>query len=82
LIYLADSFGYLGSVGILFYKNFSYPNISWLVFFKSGSIIISIAGLILTISSMIYFYKKYKRETILEAKGDLDMMVANDLRQI
>jgi len=31
---------------------------------------------------MIYFYKKYKRETILEAKGDLDMMVANDLRQI
>jgi MFS family permease len=33
LIYIADSFGYLGSMGVLLYKNFGQANISWLQFF-------------------------------------------------
>lgn len=60
LIYLADSFGYLGSMGILFFKNFANPNLSWLSFFSQSSIIISITGVILIIISIIYFQIKYK----------------------
>ena len=60
LIYLADSFGYLGSVGVLFYKNFGHPNVSWLDFFKTGSLWISICGLLLTFLSMAFFKSKYR----------------------
>jgi len=82
LIYLADSFGYLGSVGVLFYKNFSFPDISWLAFFKSGSIMVSLVGMILTSSSMIYFYHKYKRKTSRVGIHDLNVGIVNELEQV
>jgi len=62
LIYLADSFGYLGSVSILFYKNFAQPNLSWLDFFVNASYIVAFFGTILMIFSMIYFSINYKRK--------------------
>ncbi len=61
LIYLADSFGYLGSMGILIYKNFANPNLSWLNFFTQSSIMISFSGIILIMISMLYFYSKYRK---------------------
>ena len=59
LIYLADSFGYLGSIAVVFYKNFGQPNLSWLEFFLSGGYIISVVGTLLIFGSMIYFHVKH-----------------------
>jgi Family of unknown function (DUF5690) len=60
-MYVADSFGYLGSVAVLFYKEFGQANLSWLDFFISGGYIISVVGTLLIFGSMLYFHLKYKR---------------------
>lgn len=59
IIYVADSFGYLGSTLILFVKNFSNLSMTWTDFFSKMVLIISVAGVVLTIFSMLYFKKKY-----------------------
>ncbi len=59
LIYLADAFGYLGSIGVLLYKEFGQPQLSWLDFFIQAGYIMSVAGSLLIIGSMIYFYYKH-----------------------
>ncbi len=64
LIYLADSFGYLGSVGVLLFKEFGNTQLSWLEFFMSAGYILSIAGSILISMSLIYFILKYKSWTM------------------
>ena len=60
IMYVADSFGYLGSVGVLFFKEFGYAKLSWLNFFLSGGYIVSFIGTILIAGSMIYFHYKHK----------------------
>lgn len=55
LIYIADSFGYLSSVGILLYKNLGHSTISWFDFFISFSTITSVVGIAITVVSLIYF---------------------------
>lgn len=65
LIYIADSFGYLGSMLVLLYKNFGQPSLSWLEFFKNGTYFISILGTVITITSLLYFIKKKKQDTIM-----------------
>ncbi len=64
LIYLADSFGYLGSVGVLLFKEFGNTQLSWLEFFMSSGYILSIAGSLLITASLVYFIAKYKSWTI------------------
>jgi MFS family permease len=61
LINLADSFGYVGSVSVLFYKQFGQANLSWLDFFITCGYVLSIAGTILITLSLFYFYKKHQR---------------------
>jgi hypothetical protein len=61
IMYVADSFGYLGSVGVLFFKEFGYAKLSWLNFFISGGYILSAAGTLLIGGSMIYFHIKHRR---------------------
>jgi MFS family permease len=58
LIYVADSFGYLGSVGVLFYKNFGQSEISWLQFFIRSSYVITFAGSGLMLLALLYFQRK------------------------
>jgi MFS family permease len=60
LIYLADSFGYLGSVGVLLFKEFGNAELSWLEFFISSGYILSLAGSVLIVLSLVYFILKYK----------------------
>jgi len=62
LIYIADAFGYLGSMTVLLYKNFGQGNVSWLKFFMNGTYIISAIGCLATVLSLVYFKKKYKNE--------------------
>jgi len=54
-IYIADSFGYLGSVGALLYKNFSHKELSWFNFLTTTSYSLSITGSLLIIISLLYF---------------------------
>ncbi len=60
LIYLADSFGYIGSVGVLMTKEIFKVKLNWVTFFSNSVMILSVAGLALTIFSTIYFMKKYR----------------------
>jgi hypothetical protein len=60
LIYLADAFGYLGSIAVMIYKEFGQPTLSWLEFFIRAGYMMSVVGSLLIISSMIYFYYKHK----------------------
>ena len=59
IIYLADSFGYLGSNVILITKNFLKSDISWSDFFIKLLLTMSVAGIVLTLISAIYFRTKY-----------------------
>jgi Family of unknown function (DUF5690) len=61
IIYIADSFGYLGSVGVLFFKEFGHAELSWLDFFISSGYIISIIGTLLIAGSMLYFHLKHRQ---------------------
>jgi hypothetical protein len=58
LIYVADSFGYLGSVGILIFKNFSNKELSWFRFLTQSSFGLAITGSLLMIASIVYFRNK------------------------
>ncbi len=60
LINLADSCGYVGSVAVTFYKNFGQANLSWLEFFISTSYVLSVAGTLFMIISLVYFQRKHK----------------------
>jgi MFS family permease len=66
LIYIADSFGYLGSMLILIYKNFGQPSLSWLEFFIDGTYLIAILGTMITIISLLYFLKMKKHNDVAE----------------
>lgn len=61
LINLADSCGYVGSVTVLFYKNFGHANLSWLEFFISVGYVLSAAGTLLMAGSLYYFTRKHAR---------------------
>jgi hypothetical protein len=72
LIYIADSFGYLSSVGALLYKNFAAPNISWLKFFLSCGYYIAVISSALMVLSYIYL----KRENAKADKTSEAVLVA------
>jgi hypothetical protein len=62
LIYVADAFGYLGSVGVLITKEILHVKLRWTSFYSYGVAILSIVGVAGTIVSLIYFSTKYKKE--------------------
>jgi hypothetical protein len=61
VIYVSDAFGYLGSLGVVFYKNFFNYNIRWIDFFSTSGLWLSTMGLVLIILSFFYFKNKYKQ---------------------
>jgi hypothetical protein len=58
LINVADAFGYLGSVGLLLYKDFGQPQLSWLSFFVGFSHVMAWLGAALFAVSLIYFMRR------------------------
>jgi hypothetical protein len=64
IMYVADSFGYLGSIGVLIFKELGYQDISWLAVFLTSGYIISVAGSILTLGSMLYFHFKHRAASV------------------
>ncbi|ANF50760.1 hypothetical protein A0O34_09615 [Chryseobacterium glaciei] len=64
LIYFVDSFGYLGSVLILLYKNFGSSQTSWLNFYIKLNYIIVVIALIFSLIAFIMFRKKSRKNKI------------------
>lgn len=64
LMYVADAFGYLGSIMVMFYKSFGGKNLSWLQFFTKAAYVEAAACLILMNLSLIYFFQKYEYKKI------------------
>jgi hypothetical protein len=60
LIYIADAFGYLGSVIILLYKNFGEANISYLDFFIVLVYIIAVLCVVKSVLTYFFFRRKYQ----------------------
>ncbi len=61
LIYVADSFGYFGSVGVLISKEVLKVKLQWVDFYSQGVIILSVLGIVGAIVSLFYFSNKYKK---------------------
>ncbi len=61
LIYVADSFGYLGSVSVMLGKELFHVHLQWVPFYTHGVIILSVLGLAGTFLSMFYFSARYKK---------------------
>ena len=59
IMYIADAFGYLGSVTLLFTKEFVGMQLSWTSFFIHAVIFISVAGISGTLIAAVYFRRKY-----------------------
>ena len=60
MIYVTDAFGYLGSVGLLLYKNFGQASLSWLEFFIRFSYGTGIVCTLCFSFSLVYFSRTVK----------------------
>ena len=58
LIYVADSFGYLGSVSVLLSKEIFKVQLNWVHFFSNSVMVLSVAGVFISIYAARYFSKK------------------------
>ena len=55
LIYLADSFGYMGSVSVLLCKEIFKVKLNWVGFFSNSVMLLSVVGIFITAFSAYYF---------------------------
>jgi hypothetical protein len=60
LIYLADAFGYLGSVSVIIFRETGGSGLSWLQFYINSSYVLAGAGTVLMALSLVYFVRKYR----------------------
>lgn len=61
LIYLADSFGYMGSVGVIMLKTIFNIHLSWTILYSNGVMVLSVIGIAGTGVALLYFAKKFKK---------------------
>src|SRR4030095_10942661 len=59
LIYIADAWGYLGSVIIMLGKSFLEIKLQWTSFYSNWVVIFSFVGVLGTLISLFYFNKKF-----------------------
>ncbi|WP_206022536.1 DUF5690 family protein [Pseudoflavitalea sp. G-6-1-2] len=64
LIYLADAYGYLGSVSVMLGKSFLDLKLNWSGFFSHGVILLSVIGIAGTVASLYYFNNKFKQQNL------------------
>ena len=58
LIYIADAWGYLGSISIMLMKEFAQLAISWVSFYAALSLVLAATGAITAVCSWLYFSRK------------------------
>jgi MFS family permease len=61
LIYVADAWGYLGSVGVMIYKNFFSSEVDWKTVFSNYCIYLGAIAFAFSIFTFIYFAVKIPR---------------------
>ena len=61
-IYLADSFGYLGSVSVLLSKEIFKVKLNWVEFFSNSVMILSVMGVLITFFSGYYFAGRQRNQ--------------------
>lgn len=71
LIYVADASGYLGTVGMLMYKNFFAKELDWLNFFLIGAYVTSFVCMIFTAGAALYFVLKLRQSNKHRAETGL-----------
>lgn len=59
VMYLSDATGYLGSVGIMLYKNFGNASIEWLPFYRSLCLVGGAAGVVICLMLLRYFRRAH-----------------------
>jgi MFS family permease len=64
LIYIADSFGYLGSISVMLTKEVLKVKLNWSEFYSQGVILFALIGCVGTIISFFYFNSKYQLQKI------------------
>lgn len=62
LIYVADAFGYLGSVALLLWRSFGEPDLSWLDFFRAMSYVTALVTGVLYVVSAVYFARRTRAD--------------------
>jgi hypothetical protein len=75
VIYVADSFGYLGSVIVMLVKNFCSISLSWSQFFIDAILGGSVIGIVLMVVSSWYFRNKY-----LTTNNDTNPLVSGEVQ--
>lgn len=60
ILYIADSYGYLGSITVMLIKDMSSLHVSWLHFYMSILQWMCALGIVLMFIAALYFRKKYK----------------------
>ncbi len=71
LMYMADAFGYLGSVGIMLFKNFSNADISWLSFYVTLSLVAGTLCVGLIVLTYFVVNRKYKSSSELSSSKEI-----------
>ncbi|MDQ2720992.1 MAG: DUF5690 family protein [Bacteroidota bacterium] len=62
LIYVSDSFGYLGSVVVIISKSVFSNKLPWATVYSNGVMYLSVIGVAGTLLALQYFNKEYKRK--------------------
>ena len=76
LIYIADSFGYLGSVLVIVSKSLYSNKLPWATVYSNGVMYLSIVGVAGTLLALRYFNRKYKRSNVVQVKNDEQEIVS------
>ncbi len=69
LIYVSDSFGYLGSVGVIISKSIFSNKLPWASVYSHGVMYLSVIGVAGTLLALRYFNRKYKRSNYIFEKN-------------
>ena len=64
LIYIADAFGYLGSIAVMVTKEVLQMKLNWSQFYSHGVVLFSIIGCVGTVISFFYFNRKYQLQKL------------------
>ena len=70
LMYLSDSFGYLGSVGVLFYKNFGEAATGWLPYLQAISYAVGAVAALFGLAAWAYFRTKEDKGIVISLEAD------------
>jgi len=60
LIYVADAWGYLGSITVMLSKELFKLQLNWVSFYSQLVMIFAVIGIVVSIFSLFYFNRKYR----------------------